>query len=136
MGPQLSGLNMPERIMDLPQWNMASSTCSRIAIFGTRSLIAICDNRSGSRTICAVPPTRSTSPRFGTTNMTPIRGFCRRLKKPSPRRFPGRSGIARVLSSSTLTKPGGSPLGETSMRPSRSAVLTTMNGERSIQARQ
>ena len=55
---------------------------------------------------------------------------------PSRRRLPGRSGMTRRCSSSTCTKPGGSPLGETSARPLAPEVAIRTNGERAMNARQ
>src|SRR5260370_41622263 len=47
-----------------------------------------------------------------------------------------RSGTASVCLSRTLTKPGGSPFGETSIAPAALVLEITTKGDRSIQARQ
>jgi hypothetical protein len=72
----------------------------------------------------------------GMRNSRPTCGFCRIFCSESQRLLPGRSGMTTVLSSSTRTKPGRSPLGETSHRPSVPDVPRSMNGERSMNARQ
>ena len=79
---------------------------------------AATDSRiSSSRTMEARPFTRSVSSRPGIRKIRPTCGFSRTLRSPSSRLLPGRSGITRCRSSSTRTKPGASPLGETSQRP-------------------
>src|SRR5262245_323308 len=57
------------------------------------------------------------------------------LRMPSRRLLPMRSGMARCRSSRTLTKPGSSPLGETSHWPERFDVPSTRNGETAMKAR-
>jgi hypothetical protein len=57
------------------------------------------------------------------------------LLKLSTRLLPGRSGRSNVCESSTVTKPGASPRGEASGHPSASAVDSTRNGDRAINAR-
>src|SRR4029077_9108450 len=57
------------------------------------------------------------------------------LVKPSMRLLPGRSGTTRWVSSRTVTKPGASPLGETSQRPAAPAVAISTKGERAMNAR-
>src|SRR5262245_23112168 len=44
--------------------------------------------------------------------------------------------MASVCWSTTLTKPGGSPFGDTSIAPDALTLATTMNGHLSIQVRQ
>ena len=53
---------------------------------------------------------------------------------PSKRLLPGRSGMTRCLASSTCTKPGASPLGETSQRPLEFAVAISTNGDEAMNA--
>ncbi len=60
-----------------------------------------------------------------------MRGSSSRFVSVSASRFPGRSGSSSVRSSRILTKPGGSPRGDTSSPPSGRAVATHTNGERS-----
>ena len=55
---------------------------------------------------------------------------------PSSRLLPTRSGIARCVSSSTLTNPGWSPFGETSQRPPASDVPRIRNGAWAMKVRQ
>ena len=50
------------------------------------------------------------------------------------RRLPGRSGISSVASSATATKPGASPRGVASERPSASAEAITTKGESAMKA--
>jgi len=52
------------------------------------------------------------------------------LLSPKARLLPTRSGISSVFGSSTLMKPGSSPLGETSMVPSAAVVPTRAKGQR------
>lgn len=47
----------------------------------------------------------------------------------SIRLLPSRSGISSVSSSSTWTKPGASPFGDASQRPSASQLAITRNGD-------
>src|SRR5882724_7091671 len=93
-------------------------------------------SHSGSRTIRARPLIRRVSSLPGTRKMSPMRGFSSSLRMPSKRLLAGRSGMSRVWSSTTRTKPGASPLGLTSQRPVRSAVATRRKGARAMKARQ
>ena len=89
--------------------------------------IACC---SGSSTISsAVPFMRRVSRVLGTTKISPTSGFCKMFKWPSTKRLPRRSGISRLLSSSTFTNPGSSPLGDTSMAPDDDAVASSSSGD-------
>ena len=83
-----------------------------------------------SRTILARPLMRSVSLRPGISAMIPTCGFDRMLRYPSARLLPGRSAIAMVRGSSTwMSCPAGSPLGEASQLPSASDVASTQNGD-------
>ena len=64
---------------------------------------------------------------------TPMDGFSIMLVSVSIRLFPGRSGIKIVFSSRTCTKPGWSPLGDTSDRPPL-LVPIHKKGERAIKS--
>ena len=57
------------------------------------------------------------------------------LQNPSNRLLPARSGIAIVVSSRTLANPGGSPLGDTSHRPSAVDVAIRQNGDAASHSR-
>ena len=65
----------------------------------------------------------------------PMRGLTSRLVMPSSRLLPTRSGSTSVRSSSTRTKPAGSPRGETSA-PFGPWVAITQNGDRAMIRRQ
>ena len=83
----------------------------------------------------AEPFIRNVSSTLGIRNNKPILGCFKRFNKPSIRLFPGRSGITNVFLSNTVTKPAGSPLGDTSkFRPSD--VAKTQNVEFFIKLRQ
>ena len=88
-----------------------------------------------SRISRARPLMRSVSGRPGTRNSSPTWGLLRMLRNPSNRWFPARSGIASVPLSSGRAKPGGSPLGETSQRPSAAAVAMRQNGDAASHSR-
>ena len=59
-----------------------------------------------------------------------------KLVNVSNRLLPGKSGTARVLSSSTRTNPGASPLGDTSQRPAAFDELNSTMGDFSMIVRQ
>ena len=78
----------------------------------------------------ARPLMRSVSLRPGIRAMSPTCGFDRMLRYPSARLLPGRSAMAMVRGSSTwMSCPAGSPLGEASQLPSASDVASTQNGD-------
>ena len=64
----------------------------------------------------------------GTKNISAARGLPARLRRLSTRLLPCRSGSASRCSSSTRTKPGSPPRGETSGQPSGEAVASVANG--------
>src|SRR5213596_205560 len=130
------GLQSPERRKAFGQWKKHSSTSTPTAIRGRLSWARIDSRISASRTIEARPFTRSVSSRPGIRKIVPTCAFWRRFFMPSSRLLPGRSGITRWRSSRTRTKPGASPLGETSHRPLALAVASRRNGDRAMKARQ
>jgi hypothetical protein len=67
--------------------------------------------------------------------ISPAWPFCRMFCMPSSRRFPGRSGTTRRVSSSTATKPGAPPFGETSQRPPAPAVAMRTKGACAMKSR-
>jgi hypothetical protein len=118
------------------QWTNASSTSTPIPSVGTLPRTAQRASRSSSRTIAPRPFTRRVSSMPGIRKMRPTCAFCSRLRMPSRRLLPGRSGISRRRSSITSTKPGPSPLGETSHWPAALDVAISRNGERAMKLRQ
>ncbi len=87
-------------------------------------------NHGASRTSRARPLIRSVSLRPGISAMTPTCGLDRTFRYPSARLLPGRSAITMVRGSSTwMSRPAGSPLGEASQFPSASEVASTQNGD-------
>jgi hypothetical protein len=79
---------------------------------------------------------RSVSLMPGTKKISPTPGEARMLPNVSTRLLPRRSGINRVLSSSTATKPGPSPRGLASALPLPSPEASTRNGESAMKSRQ
>src|SRR5262252_9373386 len=71
--------------------------------------------------------TRNVFPIPGITKNSPTSEFTSRFSNESNLLFPGRSGIARVFLSTTITKPGKSPFGEISGRLSAPRVATITN---------
>ena len=86
--------------------------------------------------IFAFPFTRNVSFMPGTRKSSPTPLLSITFKRVSVRLLPSLSGKYMVFSSLTLTKPGASPLGDTSPRPSLPIVPMTKNGEISMNARQ
>src|SRR6185437_12182214 len=84
----------------------------------------------------ARPLMRSVSRMPGMTKIRPTCGLARMLRSVSVRRLPARSGMASSLSSRTWTKPGASPLGETSHWPSALAELMKSSGASATNWRQ
>jgi hypothetical protein len=84
----------------------------------------------------ARPLTRKVSLMPGTKKISPTPGCASRLLSVSIRLLPSRSGISRVVSSRTCTKPGISPFGEASQRPDGSEDAITRNGESAMKLRQ
>ena len=125
-----------ERLKALAQCRKASSTVTRIATFGSLPFTAAFRSTSGSRTIVARPFTRRESSNPGIMKRMPTFGFSMMLLMVSRRLLPGRSGMMMVLSSSTWTKPAGSPRGDTSALPFLSAVPMQRNGDSSMKRRQ
>ena len=76
------------------------------------------------------------APNENVSGSTTVRCWLDAFVKVSARRFPGRSGMAWVLSSSTRTKPGASPLGEISICPRAFADAISMKGDLAMKARQ
>ena len=88
------------------------------------------EKNGASRTSRARPLMRSVSLRPGISAMSPTCGLDRMLRYPSARLLPGRSAMATVRGSSTwMSCPAGSPLGEASQLPSASDVARTQNGD-------
>ena len=88
------------------------------------------EKNGASRTSLARPLMRSVSLRPGISAMSPTCGLDRMLRYPSARLLPGRSAMAMVRGSSTwMSCPAGSPLGEASQLPSASDVASTQNGD-------
>ena len=119
----------------MPQWWKICSISTTRASSGRCPLTTRSSRNGASRTRRARPLTRSVSTRPGTTKIRPTCGLDSTLTQPSARLLPGRSGITRVWSSSTCTKPAGSPFGETSQLPSAAEVAISRNGDAAIQAR-
>ena len=118
------------------QWKKASWTSTANAKLDVLPRAAIDSSRSASRTILALPLTRSVSLFPGTTKIRPTFGFSRTFVNVSARRFPGRSGIASVESSRTRTKPQASPFGEISISPRVFEEAIRTKGDLAINARQ
>ncbi len=121
----------------MPQWKNTSSMS--ISSAGPRRLAAdFGAARAASASVSrrAVPFTRRVSSMPGTKKIRPTPGALTILPKLSTRLLPGRSGSSSVRSSRMRTKPGGSPRGLASTRPSASAVARTRKGESSMKRRQ
>src|SRR5229473_3199702 len=84
----------------------------------------------------ARPLTRNVSLTPGRRKRRPMPGLSMMLRRLSVRLLPSRSGTRMVLSSRMATKPGASPRGEQSPRPSAPQVAMTKKGERAIKLRQ
>jgi hypothetical protein len=118
----------------LEHWKYARSTCSTSSDSGLRpnSVKSMPSASAGSRLV--VPNTRKVSSMPGTKNISAARGLPARLRRLSTRLLPWRSGIASRLPSSTRTKPGSPPRGDTSGHPSGEAVASVANGESLMKA--
>src|SRR5439155_1086231 len=103
-------------------------------LLGTLPLTASGSSKAGSVVMLAVPLTRKVSLIPGTKKISPTPGRARRLPIVSTRLLPSRSGIRRVWSSMTLTKPGASPFGEASQRPDGSLEAMTRKGDSAVKA--
>src|SRR5712691_5152492 len=132
----VDGSHRLERRKALGQCRYASSTSRPMATLGSLPCMPSRERISLSRMMEAFPLTRSVSPRPGTRKIIPMCGFSRMLVSPSVRLLPGRSGTTRWVSSSTSTKPGASPLGETSHRPAAFDVASSTKGEAAMNARE
>lgn len=121
--------------MHLGQCPKTLSTPTTRAWSGALPFTFIVSRSELSFTMIAFPLTRSVCVTPGMRKIIPTLGSRSTLWKVSKRRFPSRSGIARVCSSSTFTKPAGSPLGETSTRPASPTEATNANGACSINER-
>src|SRR5882724_3093029 len=132
----VDGSHRLERRKALGQCRYASSTSRPMATLGSLPCMASCERISLSRMMEAFPLTRSVSPRPGTRKIIPMCGFSRMLVSPSIRALPGRSGTTRCASSRTSTKPGVSPLGETSHWPAALDVASSTKGEAAMKARE
>ena len=126
---QLAGSHSWERRNAFWQWWKICSISTTSASTGRWPFTTMSSKNGASLTSRARPLIRSVSPRPGTMKIRPTCGLDRTLCQPSARLLPGRSGMAIVVSSSTIAKPGGSPLGETSQVPSAADVAMRQNGE-------
>src|SRR5882672_5928068 len=133
---QRSRSQRPERLKAFAQWRKHSSTSTPIATFGRLPWTSRRSRISASRTMEARPFTRKVSSRPGMRKIIPTCGFSTILLNPSMRLLPGRSGTTRWWSSSTSTKPGASPLGETSQRPDAPEVAISTKGALAMKARE
>jgi hypothetical protein len=91
---QRLGFHSPERTTHFVQWTNASRTDITSASSGVLPSTAMCSRTAASRTMEAVPLTRSVSALPGMRKISPTRGLRRTLRKVSARRSPGRSGMA------------------------------------------
>ena len=132
---QQSGCHRCERLKALAQWKKHSFTSTPMATSGRLPCALVRSNSAASRTTKARPLTRSVSSTPGTMKSRPTPLVCRMFSSVSRRRLPGRSGMTSVVSSSTATKPGASPRGDTSPSWSAPVVPISRNGERAMKSR-
>ena len=120
-----SASHKPPKVTALPQWIKASSTLITSTLRAAFSCTLKRWHSSGSTLICALPFTRKASLQPGIKNSSPIVELFSRLRMPSQRLLPGKSGSNSVFSSSTTTKPASPPLGEQSIPFSPTVEITT-----------
>ena len=123
-----------ERRMARAHWKYTVSTAMRITHLGGWPPTTKRSISAGAVVMLARPFTRKVSPTPGIRNSSATRGSATMLRRLSTRLLPRRSGSSRVRSSSTCTKPGGSPRGEASSPPGP-VVASTAKGDASIMAR-
>ena len=114
-----AGSHSCERMKAFAQCRNASSRSTPITAFGGLPCQTCRATSSGSVVMQARPLTRSVSAMPGIRKSRPMRPLCMTLRSVSSRLLPLASGITRRVSSSTETKPGAPPRGETSQRALR-----------------
>jgi hypothetical protein len=122
-----------ERTIALAHWKNTCSTAILSTQRGALPCMVKLAHSSGSVEMVTRPMTRSVSLTPGMRNSSATRGSVTRLRRLSMRLLPRRSGTTTVFSSSTRTKPLGSPRGEQSSPPGP-LVAIAQNGEASISA--